>query len=152
MNALVSFSVPPPQLNNNGILIRTVSAPPNPHSTKGIRSHHHHSPLAIFKEKAATVSFPFVLFVFLDHSQLFSPAHYQLNCYSVDGAAYPPSVDVGKNIRLPPFPASEFHGEGSDGEFASPFFSPTIPIFSNSFFFPIKLLFSWPRRPPSLSQ
>ncbi len=37
MNALLSFSEPPSQLNNNGILIQTVSAPPNPHSTREIK-------------------------------------------------------------------------------------------------------------------
>ena len=62
VNALVSFSVPPPQLNNNGILIGTVSIPPNPQSTRGIKSRHHHSPLAICMEKAATVSFPLFFF------------------------------------------------------------------------------------------
>ena len=41
------------------------------------------------------VSFPFVFSVFLDHSQLFSLARYQLNCYSVDSTARPPSVDEG---------------------------------------------------------
>ena len=62
VNALVAFSVPPPQLNNNGMLIGTVSVRPNPQSTRGIRSRHHHSPLAICMEKAATVSFPLSFF------------------------------------------------------------------------------------------
>jgi hypothetical protein len=90
VNALVSFSVPPPQLNNNGILIVTVCVPFNPQSTSGMRSRHHHSPLMICMEKEATVSF---LLFFSYHSQLFSLPHYCLNCYSVDGAARPPSVD-----------------------------------------------------------
>ena len=50
------------QLNNNGILIGIVSVPPNPQSTRGLRSRHHHSPLAICMEKAATVSFPLAFF------------------------------------------------------------------------------------------
>ena len=50
------------QLSNNGILIGIVSVPPNPQSTRGLRSHHHHFPLAICMEEAATVSFPLAFF------------------------------------------------------------------------------------------
>jgi hypothetical protein len=43
------------------------------------------------------------------------------------------------------------HGEGGDGEFSSCFyFIPTIPFFL--IIFSVKLLFSWPLRPPSLPQ
>ena len=146
LNALISFSVPPQQLNNNGILIGTVSIPPNPQPTRGIRSRHHHSPLAICLEKAATVSFPLAFF-FIHYSQLFSPPHYQLNCYSAL-----PQLTRGIRSRRHHLLLVSWWRRWWRWVCLCFYFPPHHSKFFSRQLFPIKLLFSWPCRPPSLSQ
>ena len=141
------------QLNNNGILIGIVSVPPNPQSTRGLRSRHHHSPLAICMEKAATVSFPLAFF--------FSPL-------------FPIILAAALSIKLlfrqwHSSPSLSWRGE-LDPAAAIPcssvawrrqwrwvclslLFSPSpFQFFFSQHLFPIKSLFSRPRRPSSLSQ
>ena len=141
------------QLSNNGILIGIVSVPPNPQSTRGLRSHHHHFPLAICMEKAATVSFPLAFF--------FSPL-------------FPIILAAALSIKLlfrqwHSSPSLSWRGE-LDPAAAIPcssvawrrqwrwvclslLFSPSpFQFFFSQHLFPIKSLFSRPRRPSSLSQ
>ena len=113
-----------------------MAQPALPWSTRGIRSHRRHSLLMIFMEKAVMVSLP-LLFVFLTTFRFFLTASFfQLNCPSVGRTGCPPSVNKGiKGPSLPYLPATCLQKAAAVS--LPPLFiiSPSIPIFSQSFFF-----------------
>ena len=138
--------------NNNGILIGTVSVPPNPQSTRGIRSRHHHSPLAIFTEKAATVSFPLAFFF----SPLFPIIHaaaLSIKLLFHQWHITLPQLMRGIRSRCRhPLLVSCVERAVTVSLPLISIFPLTIPIFFSQQLFPIKSLFSRPCQPPSLSQ
>ena len=97
------------------------------------------TPLTLFNNAAMPLQAGFVslsvvfkppLIPFFSHWSLF-----QLNCSSFHYAACFPSVDSLNKSPLLPSHAHESRGEGSNGEFFSPFYFPPFHTFSHSFFF-----------------
>ena len=141
------------QLSNNGILIGIVSVPPNPQSTRGLRSHHHHFPLAICMEKAATVSFPLAFF----SSPLFPIILAAALSIKLLFRQWHSSPSLSWRGELDPAAAIPCSSVAWRRQWRwvclSLLFSPSpFQFFFSQHLFPIKSLFSRPRRPSSLSQ
>jgi hypothetical protein len=107
---------------------------------------------ATFLQKAAAVSLP-PLFIISPSIPIFSQSFFFPKLL-ISQPYRPPSHNQLRDQRpIAAIPSHNLPAEGSGREFSPPFyFSLTIPIISHGFFFAIILLFSWPRRPPSLSQ